>query len=136
LFLSDNGSVYTQTARYVWDHLLVNDVQVHEMLDTRKSQRLLDQSKGVAEEYGKPIFDTLIHEHHARIRYEQEKADYAFAARRRLIERIGLPQVRNHRLHILEMEIRTLKDELEEKAKTYPEMIPLMVIQITGAMHG
>ena len=136
LFLSDNGLVYTQTARHVWDQLLVNDVQVHEMLDTRKSQRLLDQSKGVAEEYGKPIFDTLIHEHHARIRYEQEKADYAFAARRRLIERIGLPQVRNHRLHILEMEIRTLKDELEEKAKTYPEMIPLMVIQITGAMHG
>ncbi len=69
-------------------------------------------------------------EHHLRIAREREKADYAFAARRKTIERIGLPQVRNHRLNLLSQEEGRLQEQLERKAEVYPEMVPLIILRI------
>ena len=71
----------------------------------------------------------------ARIVREREKANYAFAARRKTVERIGLPQVRNYRLNLLTQEERTFQEQLDQKAHAYPEMMPLLVIRVEGAGH-
>lgn len=59
-------------------------------------------------------------------------ADYAFAARRRNTERIGLPQVRNYRLNLLAQEERSFQDQLDQKAHVYPEMVPLITLRVEG----
>jgi hypothetical protein len=135
LFLADNGMVYTPTARHVWDQLLTASTQVRSILDAAVSQAAFAKLQSAAEEHGKPIYEALVQEHRARIAREREKADYAFAARRKTVERIGLPQVRNYRLNLLAQEERSFQEQLDQKAHAYPEMAPLLVIRVEGGDH-
>ena len=135
LFLADNGMVYMPTARHVWDQLLAASTQVRAILDNAVSQAAFEKLQSAAEEHGKPIYEALLQEHRGRIAREREKADYAFAARRRTVERIGLPQVRNYRLNLLAQEERSFQEQLNQKAHAYPDMVPLLVIRVEGGGH-
>lgn len=133
LFLADNGIVYLPTARFVWDQLLAASMQVRSILDATASQASFTKLQNAAEEQGKPIYEALMQEHRASIAREREKTNYAFAARRRTVEQIGLPQVRNHRLSLLAQEERSFQEQLKQKAVAYPEMVPLLVIRVEGS---
>ena len=135
LFLADNGMVYMGTARHVWDQLLAVSLQVRSFLDAEVSQSGFVKLQKAAEEHGKPIYEALVQEHRDRIAREREKANYAFAARRKTVERIGLPQVRNYRLNILAQEERSFQEQIDQKAHAYPEMVPLLVIRFEGGCH-
>lgn len=135
LFLADNGTVYTPTARYIWDQLLVVSPRVHTFLGAEISQSTFVKIRKAAEEYGKPFYEALVQEHLARITRERVKADYAFTARRKTVERIGLPQVRNYRLSLLAQEERTFQEQLDHRAKAHPEMVPLMMIYVEGGAY-
>jgi len=135
LFLADNGVVYMPTARHVWDQLLSVIPQSRSFLETSASQSAFEKLQSAAEEHGKPIYEALLQEQRARIAREREKANYAFAARRRNTERIGLPQVRNYRLNLLAQEERTFQEQLDRKAHAYPELVPLLVIRVEGGGH-
>ncbi|MEE9606071.1 MAG: hypothetical protein V3V70_10960 [Candidatus Scalindua sp.] len=86
----------------------------------------------VAERQGKAIYDELAQIHWERLTRERDKGAYAFAARRRAVERIGLPQVRDHRLAILDREEREWHTQLELRAQVIPEMVPLLLIRLDG----
>jgi len=135
LFLADNGMVYIPTARHVWDQLLAASTHVRSVMETSVSQATFEKLQNAAEEHGKPIYEALVQEHRGRIAREREKADYAFAARRKTVERIGLPQVRNYRLNLLSQEERSFQEQLDQKAHAYPEMVPLLVIRVEGGGH-
>jgi len=60
----------------------------------------------------------------------QEKAGYAFVARRKAIQRTGLLQVRGYRLNFLAREEGTFQEQLDQKAQVYPEMAPLMILRV------
>lgn len=133
LFLADNGMVYMPTARHVWDQLLAASTQVRSILDAGVSQAAFAKLQSAAEEHGKPIYEALVQEHRGRIAREREKADYAFAARRKTVERIGLPQVRSYRLNLLSQEERSFQDQLDQKAHALPELSPLIVIRVESS---
>ena len=133
LFLADNGIVYTPTARHVWDQLLAASTQVRFILDAAVSQAAFAKLQNAAEEHGKPIYEALVQEHRARIAREREKANYAFNARRKTVERIGLSQVRNYRLNLLSQEERSFQEQLDQKARAYPEMVSLLMIRVEGS---
>ena len=135
LFLADNGMVYMPTARHVWDQLLATSTHVRSVMETSVSQAAFEKLQSAAEEHGKPIYEALVQEHRGRIAREREKADYAFAARRKTVERIGLPQVRNYRLNLLSQEERSFQEQLDQKAHAYPDMVPLLVIRVEGGGH-
>ncbi len=135
LFLADNGMVYMPTARHVWDQLLATSTHVRSVMETSVSQAAFEKLQSAAEEHGKPIYEALVQEHRGRIAREREKADYAFVARRKTVERIGLPQVRNYRLNLLSQEERSFQEQLDQKAHAYPEMVPLLVIRVEGGGH-
>jgi len=130
LFLADKGMVYLPTARHVWDQLLSVIPQIRSFLETSVSQSAFEELQSAAEEHGRPIYEALVQEQRARIAREREKANYAFAARRRNTERIGLPQVRNYRLNILAQEERTFQEQLDQKAHALPELVPLIILRV------
>ncbi len=136
LFLADDGRVLMPTARHIWDQLLATSPQVDSMLDGEGSHAAFARLQKAAEEHGKPIYEALVQEHRARIGREREKANYALAARRKTIERIGLPEVRNHRLNLLSQEERAFQEQLDRKAEAYPEMAPLLMLRVGGVSHG
>ncbi len=132
LFLADNDNVYMSTARSIWDILIVEDLPIRSYLDAVSSQSAYDKMRHVAEEHGKPIYEALGKEHRRRIKQEIEKADYGFAARRKTIARIGLPEVRNYRLNLLAKEERTARELLDQKVQFIPELKPLIIVRVAG----
>ena len=132
LFLADNGRIFLPTARYIWDQLLAANPQVRSLLAAEVASAAVARQQQAAEEQGKPFYEALVQEHRALIAREREKANYAFSARRKNLERIGLPHVRNHRLNLLAQEERTFWDQFERKALSYPEMVPLLVAGVEG----
>ena len=136
LFLADDGRVFAPTARHIWDQLVTTPPTILRHLDIETSHQAFEQLREAAERQGKTIYDELVQAHWERLAREREKGEYAFAARRRAIERIGLPQVRNHRLSLLEQEEERFREQLERRAQILPEMAPLLLVRVEGGAHG
>ncbi|MCW7077464.1 MAG: helicase-related protein [Candidatus Syntrophoarchaeum sp.] len=136
LFLADDGRVFAPTARHIWDQLLTTPPTILRHLDIETSHQAFERLREAAERQGKTIYDELVQAHRERLAREREKGEYAFAARRRAIERIGLPQVRNHRLSLLEQEEERFREQLERRAQILPEMAPLLLVRVEGGAHG
>jgi len=132
LFFADGGKVLTPTARHLWDRLLSVTPEVRAHLEMDDAKKAFDRLLEIAEEHGRTIYDELVQEHRSRLIREREKGEYAFVARRKIIERVGLPQVRDHRLNLLRQEERAWNEELERKAQVYPEMVPLIIVRVEG----
>jgi len=94
------------------------------------SRHAFERLRDAAEQHGEAIYKELVQAHQERLAREREKCEYAFAARRRAIERIGLPQVRNYRPKLLEQEERRFREELESRARVLPEMVPLLIVRV------
>jgi superfamily II DNA/RNA helicase len=71
-------------------------------------------------------------ERRAHIARERQKANHAFAVRRRMIERIGLPEVPNYRLNLLAQEENVFHEQLDRKIRAFPEMMPLLILRVEG----
>ena len=135
LFIADGGKVFAPTARHLWDNLLGVTPNVLTHLDMNESKETFDRLAGIAEEQGRTIYDELVQGHRSRLTREREKGEYAFVARRSIIERVGLPQVRDHRLNLLRQEEQSWNEELKLKAQVYPEMVALIVIRVEGGAY-
>ena len=85
-----------------------------------------------AREDGRQIYQELLQAHRARLAMERENGEHAFTARRRAVERIGLPAVLDHRLMQLATEERSWRDALDRKAETSPELVPLLLVRVDG----
>jgi len=134
LFIADGGKVFVPTARHIWDKLMGVTPNVRTHLNMDESKEAFDRLTGISEEQGRTIYDELVQEHRSRLTREREKGKYAFAARRSVIERVGLPQVRDHRLNLLRQEEQAWNEELKRKAQVYPEMVPLIIIRVEGGV--
>jgi hypothetical protein len=135
LFISDDSKVYTPTARHIWDQLLISDLKIDSYLESEKSKVTYEQSRAAAEEYGKLIYEALLNEHRSHIERNREKAQHAFDTKRKIIEKIGLPQVCNHRLELLAGEERIFQEQNGQKMQVYPEMSLLLLICVEGDNH-
>jgi len=135
LFLADDGRVFAPTARHIWDQLLTTPPTILRHLDIETSHQAFERLREAAEQQGKTIYDELVQAHQERLARERAKGEYAFAARRRAIERIGLPQVRNHRLRLLEQEEERFSEQLERRAQVLPELAPSLMLRVEGMNH-
>ena len=68
--------------------------------------------------------------HKTRQAQQRQKGQRAFEARRKAIERIGLLQVRNHRLRELAREETQWKERLAEQEAALPELTALILLQV------
>jgi len=132
LFLADDGRVFAPTARHIWDQLVVTKPTIRTSLDIETSHQAFERLRKAAEQQGKMIYDEQVAAHRERLAREREKGEYAFAARHRTIERIGLPQVRNHRLNLLEQEEERFREQLGRRAQIMPEMAALALVRVEG----
>jgi hypothetical protein len=82
---------------------------------------------------GRFLYESLVEAHQARVAREREKGEYAFAARRRAVERVGLQAVRCHRLAQLTEEEHAWREQLKRMAEVQPELTPLLITYVTQA---
>jgi len=137
LFLHDDGRVLLPTARRIWDGLLSDSVKIDAYIENQETRLIFERVMEAAEIHGKPVYEELVEKHRQHLIAEQEKGEHAFTARRRAIERIGLPAVRNYRLGQLAQEEKSWHEHLERKAKVSPEMLPLIMVRVQrGISNG
>lgn len=137
LFVSDDGRVLGPTARAVWDRL----VELDAASLASRSAALVDEaatagfqeSRRRAEEAGRPLYDELLSTHRRAIDQEKLKTTQAFASRRRAIGRIGLPQVREHRLAQLEQEEKAFAADVAVRSAAFPELRAIVVVRVAAA---
>lgn len=132
LFLHDDGRCLQPTARRVWDELLSHTPQVTGY-DTEKSSALFEQVGQLAEDNGRALYEELHQQHGDRLATERRKGERAFESRRKAMERLGLPEVRDYRLRHLEDERREWEEELETRAReVMPEIVLLILLRVQG----
>src|SRR5262249_2048711 len=137
LFRHDDGRILVPTARRIWDCLLEDRPPVHQFgpMAERDVTELFLRLRSEAERQGQTAFDELHARHRQRLQREQDKGRYAFQVRREALNRIGLPEVRQHRLRKLEEEQRAWEAELRKRERVLPELQPVTVLRVE-ACHG
>ncbi len=130
VFLSEEGAVFMPTARHIWDSLQSEELDVLAAMDSDESITMYNRLLQVCEEEGKELFDALQQEHQSAVAREEERGAVAFSARRRAIERAGLPEVRHYRTTQCDVAETDWRKELESARQIVPEIRPLLLMRI------
>jgi superfamily II DNA or RNA helicase len=132
LFLHNDGRSLAPTARRIWDELLTNIPEITDYLKGNYVRTAFELLMDHAETQCRPLFDTLNQEYQDYCNREHEKTYQQFVARRKSIERIGLAQVRNYRLNLLNREIDEWKERNARRLQVNPELISLFMLHVEG----
>ena len=130
VFLSEEGKLFLPTARHIWDALQTAEVQVQATLGQEESVTAHERLQLAAEQAGQELFDTLQQAHLASVAREEERGMVSFASRRKAIERIGLPEVRQFRLSRCDADESEWRHELISARQIVPEIRPLLMLRI------
>jgi len=130
VFLSEEGKQFLPTARHIWDRLQTTEPQVLDTLGVKESAAAYHRLQDAAEQAGQELFDALQQAHIASIGREEERGMVAFASRRKAIERVGLPEVRQYRLARCDAEEAEWRHELQSVRQILPEIRLLMMLRI------
>jgi len=136
LFLADDGRHLGTTARAVWDRLLEVDTRKSipgPLLEGGRAIEAFERSREAALQQGDALFRELVTTHRTRLEAERRKRGQTFEARRRALERVGLPQVREHRLAALEQEEREWQALLASKQQASPDLSAILLLRVLRA---
>jgi superfamily II DNA or RNA helicase len=136
IFLSLEGKIFLPTARHVWDTLQTAEPQVLSLLGAVPSAQAHERLQAAAEEAGADLFSSLAQQHREALIREEERGLVSFASRRRALERIGLPEVRQYRWNRLEKEETEWRQGLLAARQVVPEVRPLLVLSLTPEPGG
>jgi superfamily II DNA or RNA helicase len=132
IFHHDDGRILLPTARHIWDCLLEDKPDLEQM-GTKTGAQVhvaLGRLRSEAERLGTDAFNELYARHQQRLKREDEKGHYAFQVRREALSRIGLPEVRQHRLKKLDEEQKAWAEELRKREQVLPELQPVVLLRV------
>lgn len=130
VFLSEEDKLFLPTARHIWDAMQTAEAQVQATLDQDESVAAHERLQEAAEQAGQELFDTLQQAHLASVAREEERGIVYFASRRKAIERVGLPEVRQFRLSRCDADESEWWHELQSARQIVPEIRPLLMLRI------
>ena len=133
LFLAEDGRLFGPTARTIWERLIDQPMgmdQAGEEISGSAAADAFDASRKAAEDQGAAVFEELADAHQMGIMRERKKGTHAFSSRRKAIERLGLPQVRAHRLRILEDEEQAWARELATRETALPDLAAVLMVRV------
>jgi hypothetical protein len=132
IFRHDDGRSLVPTARRIWDALMEDRPEV-EQLGTKVGSEVEAAFRLVrdeAERQGEDAFHELNACHQERLNREQKKGQYAFQVRREAISRLGLPEVRHHRLKRLGEEELAWAADRRKQEQILPELQAIIVLRV------
>ena len=135
VYIKPNGQYYATASQRVWDAVCSKEFEIlpQELAaapaEYQSVYALLYQA---AQQEGKAIFESMLAATQADLDNHYEKGEYSFNSRKRAIERVGLPEVRQYRLRQLNSEYALWRQELDKKRKALPDMMLHAVFEIKG----
>jgi hypothetical protein len=133
LFVSDDGRTYLPTAKRIWDLLLTESIELSGSDVTgADAVNAFANAREVAALHGEKLYAEISSEQKGWLTRETEKMEYAFAARRRLIEKVGLQAVRAHRMTRLDQEIGEWRRQSALARAVTPSLTAIMMLKVGG----
>ena len=130
VFVNDDGRTFMPTAKRVWDLLLTESIELSQSSDPGNAVQLYDASQNAAKHQGERIFSELREEHRTWIQGERDRLHYAYDARNRAINKIGLNAVRQHRRKRLDAEYQARVDALDRGETIMPDLNAVLMLRI------
>ncbi|MCP5207857.1 MAG: DEAD/DEAH box helicase family protein [Hahellaceae bacterium] len=136
VFFTEEGKSFPTTANRIWEALLSQDAELHPVSvdeEPTLTEQLFSQARTVAETVGEQTFQQLQAGHAKQLKVEDDKFHYALNARKRAVDRIGLPEVRDYRHRQLEEEAKHWQAQLNQRQQSLPELVPLLLLKVGEA---
>lgn len=130
VFVDGQDRLFLPTARHIWDAIQTAEIRIENILEPEMSEALHSRLTDAARQSGEAIFTALHQEHQDAIEREMERGGTSFRARRRAIERVGLPEVRQHRLKRCDADEAEWRLEMAQAREIMPEIRPLLLMQV------
>ena len=145
VYFTPDGKVFPATAKRIWEALLSNDAEIHNIQQQESTHEFADgetafnKARMIAEDTGMDFFNELKQKHNDSLNIVKEKSECGFNVRQKAIERIGLPEVKNYRRTKLEKGMNEWRISFEESREVIPELTALLILSVTpstGKTHG
>ncbi len=130
VFISEDGKMFRQTARFIWDSLLSHYYEITTVSDQKESQMISRRLMDEAKISGREFYNELQEQHLKNIQTEEMRAERSFHARKTAIEQLGLDEVRSYRLRELRNEQHKWKKEIASAGAIIPKLRPVVMIRI------
>jgi hypothetical protein len=130
LFVHDDGRVLAPTARYLWEQLCIEPWRVDETTSAPLLATQFAHIEALAHEQCRDLFLEMRQRHMRQLQIEKDKAEYSFRSRRKLLQAVGLPEVRDFRLRQLAREESECAEEMKRQAQVLPQLTPLLVLRV------
>lgn len=130
VFLSEESKLFLPKARHIWDALQTAEVRIQSTLGQDDSMKAYQCLHEAAEHAGRELFNSLQHAHLASVAHEEERGITSFTSRRKAIERVGLPEVRQFRLSRCNADEGEWRQELQAAKQIVPEIRALLMLRM------
>jgi superfamily II DNA or RNA helicase len=130
VFVEEDGRALQPAARLVWDRLIERGFTfgLEDAVPLKEDE--LTANRSVAEERGADVVAGMVDAHRAKVARDRRAGERAFAARRRAIERLGLPKVRQKRLADLAIELERWGTRLRDEERTVASLDPILMVRV------
>lgn len=130
VFLHDDGRVLIPTANYIWEQVTEKGPGMSGQIVGQQAGDLFDMIAAAAEKQGYQTYEDLTKKYDTFLEREREKMNYSFVERGKLIQKVGLANVREYRLRNLHAEEIEWRDKMVERSRATPELIPMIMIYV------
>jgi len=131
LYCKENGQFSAPASQRIWDAVSGTVPEVVGF-NVMNNQTIYKMIHSLAEEQGKSIFEAMEHEYQQELLTQEEKSNFAFSARKKAINRIGLSEVKNYRLRQLDKEYSDWTDQLKRRKNYFPELSLHLLFEVKG----
>lgn len=133
LFINENGQVFLPTAHKVWDDLLAGNFHIiSSSEDVDMSPKLLD----LAETQFSGLYQEIMALFNQQRMADRERHENLFAARKRMIQRVGIANIRDARIKNLTKQHESWINEWNAAPTPLPGLELLLNLKLRGVGHG
>jgi hypothetical protein len=131
LFVHDDGRMLVPTARFLWEQLCLEPWRVDDTPAAPLDEKEFVATEALAHEQCRDLYLEMRQRHLRQLQLEKEKAEYSFQARRKILQAVGLPEVRDFRLRQLAQEESECAEELRRQSQVLPQLTPLLMLKVS-----
>jgi hypothetical protein len=131
LFVHEDGRMLAPTARFLWEQLCLEPWCVDDAPAATLDGKAFSATEALAHEQCRDLYLEMRQRHVSQLQLEKDKAEYSFRARRKLLQSIGLPEVREFRLRQLAQEEARHSEEMKRQSQVLPQLTPLLMLKVS-----
>lgn len=131
VFVHQDGRTLQPTAKFILERLMMDSWSCTDACDPGESETCFDRSRDAAVEALRGVYSELKAKHLASLQQEEEKGEYSFRVRMRILGEIGLAEVRDFRLKQLTHEREMWRVQILAQRDILPELNPLLIVKVS-----